>query len=272
MQRTFSTPTPVELYVELGSGELRTTTSDTDETTVEVRGPRADEFVVEQRDRQINVLAPRGKVGFFGTRDDHTVVVGLPTESDVTTKTGSADAELTGRYGVLHLKTGSGNVTVDEAVGPVLVESGSGDVELGTVGEIRVKSGSGDVEVGESSGRAGISTGSGDVIIGRSRAAAVVKTGSGDLQVTRTDDDVSLTTGSGNLLIGTARRGSVTAKSGSGDVAVGVPSGTPVWTDISTVSGRVDNQLPATGEPADGQDYVELRASSVSGDVVLREA
>ena len=67
MQRTFSTPSPVELYVELGSGQLRTTTSDTDETTVEIHGPRAEEFVVEQRDRQISVVAPRGKVGFFGS-------------------------------------------------------------------------------------------------------------------------------------------------------------------------------------------------------------
>lgn len=38
-------------------------------------------------------------------------------------------------------------------------------------------------------------------------------------------------------------------------------------TDI--VSGRVHSDLDGAGEPAEGQDYVELRAKTVSGDVVL---
>jgi hypothetical protein len=52
-------------------------------------------------------------------------------------------------------------------------------------------------------------------------------------------------------------------------VHVGVPTGTPVWTDITTVSGRIHNALEGVGEPAEGADHVELRATTVSGDVVL---
>lgn len=63
----------------------------------------------------------------------------------------------------------------------------------------------------------------------------------------------------------------VTAKNVSGDVRVGIGSGTPVWTDVSTVTASVANWLTSVGKPPDGQDYVELRASTVSGDVHLSQ-
>ena len=40
---------------------------------------------------------------------------------------------------------------------------------------------------------------------------------------------------------------------------------------MSTVSGRIRSDLTGAGEPEDGADYVELRAKTVSGDVVLTE-
>ena len=81
-----------------------------------------------------------------------------------------------------------------------------------------------------------------------------------------------MSTGSGDLVIGTANRGRVTAKGASGDVHVGVPAGVPVWTDVSTVSGRIRSEpRPAPASPRTGADYVELRAKTVSGDIVLTE-
>jgi DUF4097 and DUF4098 domain-containing protein YvlB len=267
MDHTFDTPEPVRLYVELGSGRLELEATDTDRTTVAITGPRAEEFQVTQAGRQLSVIAPRGR--FFG-HDSHQVRIVVPEESDVATKTGSADSAFTGRLGVLQLKTGSGDVEIDEAAGPVVVESGSGDIEIHEVeGDLRIKSGSGDVELGEVAGTAGISTGSGDVVVGVARAATVVKTGSGDLEVKRSEADVSLTTASGDLTVRNAPRGKVSAKNVSGDVYVGIPAGTPVWTDISSVTGTVVSKLPSTGKPAEGQDHVELRATTVSGDIRL---
>jgi DUF4097 and DUF4098 domain-containing protein YvlB len=66
-------------------------------------------------------------------------------------------------------------------------------------------------------------------------------------------------------------RGRLTAKNVSGDVRVGIPAGIPVWTDISSVTGSVRSDLDGAGEPSDGQDYIELRARTVSGDVYLRQ-
>jgi hypothetical protein len=42
-----------------------------------------------------------------------------------------------------------------------------------------------------------------------------------------------------------------------------------VWTDVNTVTGSVASNLESAGKPAEGQDYVELRATTVSGDVRL---
>ena len=59
MEHTFDTPDPIELYVELGKGRIDVTATDTDTTSVTVTGEHAEEVVVEQRDDQVAVVAPR---------------------------------------------------------------------------------------------------------------------------------------------------------------------------------------------------------------------
>jgi hypothetical protein len=80
-----------------------------------------------------------------------------------------------------------------------------------------------------------------------------------------------MSTGSGDLHIGAAHRGRLTVKGASGDVRVGIPAGVPVWTDISTLSGSIHSDLRGAGEPAAGADHIELRAKTVSGDIVLSQ-
>ena len=78
-------------------------------------------------------------------------------------------------------------------------------------------------------------------------------------------------TASGDVVLGHVPQGRVTARNMSGDVRVAIPAGTPVWTDINTVTGHVRSDLAGAGKPAEGQPYVELRASTVSGDVTLTQ-
>lgn len=270
MKKTFTTPGPIAVYVELGAGRLSTVAADVGESAVEVSGPRAEEFLVDFDGKRVTVIAPHGR--FFGRGESHQVQVRVPSGSELVTKMGSADTSTTGTLGLVALKSGSGAIDLDNADGPVMIESGSGDIKgKAFAADVRIKSGSGDIALDDVRGTTGISTGSGDVVLGIVHGSTVIKTGSGDLQVNRSEADVSLTTASGDLTIGAAPRGKVTAKNVSGDVRVGIPSGTPVWTDINTVSGRVRNNLGSVGKPAQGQDYVELRASTVSGDVVLRQ-
>ena len=268
----FETHEPVELYVELGKGSLNVIATDTTATSVEVRGRDADHVEVRQDGRRISVVDPRRRTGFFSSDNGLEVAVTIPLTSELALKTGSADITVDGTVGASEVRSGSGDVRLADLAGQALVETGSGDVSIAVANEeLRIKSGSGDVDVRHTEGAVAVSTGSGDVRIGTANGPTAVKTGSGDLEVGEANTDVSMTTGSGDLLVGTAHRGRLTVKGASGDVRIGIPEGVPVWTDISTVSGTIRSGLQGAGEPADGADHIELRAKTVSGDIVLNQ-
>src|SRR3546814_18047914 len=96
MERTFDTPEPVHLYVEIASGTLTIEATDTTTTHVRVTGEEADDVNVAQEGGQISVIAQR-RSGFLGRRDGHLhVSVALPTGSALANRTGSADQTATG--------------------------------------------------------------------------------------------------------------------------------------------------------------------------------
>jgi DUF4097 and DUF4098 domain-containing protein YvlB len=266
----FETIRPVELYVEIGKGSVQVSAADTTESRVEVTGRDADRVRVEQDDTRLSVVAPQARGGFLSGDSRLDVRVVVPLDSSLAVRTGSADIDVDGAVATAQLRSGSGGIRLGTLNGPGLVETGSGDVHVeAAAGELRVKSGSGDVTVDHSEGALSVSTGSGDVAIGTAAGPSVVKTGSGDLSVAESLTDVTLATGSGDLVISAARRGRVSAKGASGDVRVGVPAGLPVWTDVSTVSGSIRSDVEGAGEPQAGQDHLEVRARTVSGDVLL---
>jgi DUF4097 and DUF4098 domain-containing protein YvlB len=269
----FETHRPVDLYVELGKGSLVVRATDTTETEVVVNGRDADHVEVEQDGDQISVIAPKQRAGVFGLdRERLDVTVTLPGGSNLAARTGSADVTVEGEIAAGRLKTGSGDLDVQLLTGPGEVTTGSGDVRVGEAcAELRVKSGSGDLDIARAGAALSVSTGSGDVEIGAAGGPVVVKTGSGDLDVAEAHGDISFMTGSGDLHVRRTHRGRVTVKGASSDVLLGIPAGTPVWTDISTVSGEIRSRLAGAGQPEDGADHVEVRAKTVSGDIVLTE-
>ena len=272
MERSFETPHPIELYVESNSGLITVTATDVIRTEVTITGKHAEDFVVEQRDDQIQVVAPRTGIGFLaGGSHKSEITVVMPAESTLTVKTGSADTIVHGPLTGLWVNTGSGDVSAELVDGNSELQSGSGDVRIVELrGSGRIKSGSGDVSVSRCADLT-VSTGSGDVRIESVGGQLVVKTGSGDVQVKETADDLSLSTGSGDLTVDLARKGRYVVKGASGDVRIGVAAGTPVWTDITTLSGRVRSDLTPVGAPAEGQDHLEIRATTASGDITLQQ-
>jgi len=274
MNRQFDTHEPIELYVEIGRGKVSIRATETDVTSVEILGQDADEVNVTFEGNQLRIIAPKeGAGGWFSGKDRRLDVrVDLPVGSDVAARTGSADIAIEGQVNEADLKTGSGDVTCDTFTGAARVNTGSGDVEIAEAhAELQVKSGSGDISVGTCVGSLNVSTGSGDVEVGTTDASAVVKTGSGDLKVVTANNDLSLSTGSGDLSIGTARRGRLSVKGASSDIHIGIPAGTPVWTDLNTVTGSIRSNLESVGAPQEGQDHLELQARTVSGDIMLRQ-
>ena len=272
MRKVFETPAPTELYVVVPVGDVHVRCDDVERTTVEVDGNDAEDVVVEQRGDQIVVIAPmkRGLFLGFGPSGQLRVRVTMPHDSALATKLASADLDVAGRLGPVRLRSGSGDVRLDEVAADAVAEAGSGDLEIRTVaGELRVKCGSGDVEIGSVAGATAVSTGSGSVEIGTSAGPVQAKSGSGDLHVGRAHHDLTLSAASGDLTVDCMDRGALRAQSVSGDIRVGIPAGVPVWTDINCVTGSVRSDLEGAGEPEEGQDFVEVRAKTVSGDVHL---
>jgi DUF4097 and DUF4098 domain-containing protein YvlB len=109
------------------------------------------------------------------------------------------------------------------------------------------------------------------VLIGSAAEPVQVKSGSGDMRIREAQRDVALSTASGDLVIDQMHRGQIAAKNVSGDIRVGVPAGVPIWTDISSMTGSVRSDLEGAGEPTEGQEFIELRAKTVSGDVYLEQ-
>jgi DUF4097 and DUF4098 domain-containing protein YvlB len=272
MNRQFETPEPIDLYVEIGKGRVEVRAATTSTTMLEIRGQNADEVAVTFENNRLSVVAPKESGSWFGRERELIVEVDLPTGSDVAVRTGNADIQLDGEVGEVDVKTGSGDVTCDTFAGDARINTGSGDVEVSEAhANLMIKSGSGDISIGTSIGNLNISTGSGDVEVGTSNGKSVVKTGSGDLKVSTAKDDLAMSTGSGDLSVGTIRRGRVSLKGASSDVLIGIPAGTPVWTDINTVTGSIRSNLDSVGAPEEGQDHVELQARTVSGDITLTQ-
>lgn len=275
---TFDTPEPIDLYVENGRGSVDVTATDTTETTVRITGERAEEYDVrdlagERGDRRIAIIAPKRSGGFLGKDARAEIVVEVPVASGLNAKVGSSDVVARGRFAHTRVDTGSGDISLDVVDGETVVQSGSGDVVAEHLaGSARIKSGSGDILVRRTDSALVITTGSGDVRVQSTGHELAIKTGSGDAQVGALTGEAIFTTGSGDLVIGEAAAGRITAKTASGDVRIGVTAGMPVWTDVRTSSGRLSSDLPRTGEPAPDQPYLEVRATTASGDVTLHQS
>lgn len=266
----YETSGPVELSVELAKGRLTIDTTERNHAHIEITGRDADRVRVQQRGNRIDVTDPNARRPFSFANLDIAIVV--PAASGLALRTGTAEVDVTGTVGATVVHTATGPVRLDHVAGTAVVQSGSGTVTITTVdGGVRVKSGSGDVIVGTAHEEVVASTGSGDIAVRTAHGPVTVKTGNGDLRVSEAHHDVSLTTGSGSLEVGHATRGRVVGKAASGHIRVGVPAGTPVWTDITTVSGHIRSGLRSVGQPQDGQAHLELRARTVSGDVTLVE-
>lgn len=278
LDRSFDTPEPIELYVENGRGRVHVTAMTTTTTTVRITGERAEEYDVRDLadgvgPHRIAILAPQGSGGFFGRDPGAEIVVEVPDASALAAKVGSSDVLTHGRFDDTRIDCGSGDVSLDVVDGSTVVQSGSGDVSARHLaGDARIKSGSGGIRVTRADSDLVVTTGSGDVRVDAAGGQLAIKTGSGDAQVGSLAGEVVFTTGSGDLVVSEAAPGRITAKTASGDVHIGVLPGTPVWTDVRTASGRLSSTLPGTGEPAPDQPYLEVRASTASGDVTLHQS
>lgn len=263
-EQTFTTSEPPDIEARLHGGTLRVETGAAGLTTVEVR-PLNDaaaellgEVRIEERAaRSVVVEVPdrRGSGFLFRSGPEFDVRVTCPHGATLDARTASADVYARGRYASVRARTASGDVEVDEVERTLEVHSASGDVEVRAAGSAELATTSGDVRVDEVHGALRAQLVSGDLTVGDARAAVEANTVSGDQR------------------IDAVQRGLVALRSVSGDVSVAVRRGARVWLDVRSMSGDTDSELDMTGdEVTSGEAQVELRITTVSGDVSIRRA
>jgi DUF4097 and DUF4098 domain-containing protein YvlB len=272
---TFETPEPTTVVVRAGAGHVTVTTGDTQRTTVELTALNAAgedavaEARVEQQQHAVVVDIPRRlRSSLFRPPPSIAIEITCPHGTVIDAKADSADLTAIGSYAEAILTTGSGEVSVDDVTGTAKLKSGSGGVNAGRIGTaLVVTTGSGDVSVDDSAHVTTVTVGSGDIRIGEVSGEAVTRTGSGDIEVDRLGGTLLTKSGSGDVVVRRARSGSLKATGASGSISIGVDQGTAAWLDVSTLTGRVSQELEQTGAPTDGQQRVEITAHTVSGDL-----
>ncbi len=278
---TYATPGPLRLNLEIPAGEIEIETENTNETHVEleaianndairdlvensrielVRLGDGHEVVVEAKSRPgVWISFSRGPDIRFGGPDVRLRIT-CPHGADLEVRTKSADLRARGEYGTVDLKTASGDIQIDKAKGATRIKTASGDVHIAEVASsLEVQSVSGDLHAGS--------------VQGDIRAQLV----SGDVHVRDAGGSISTNTVSGDQRFEAVREGRVELKAISGDVMVGVRTGSRVYVDANTVSGSTSSELELSDAPvhetqAEDAPLVELFVKTVSGDVRIERA
>jgi DUF4097 and DUF4098 domain-containing protein YvlB len=281
---TYDTPHPVTATVELVVGDLRIVAADRADTVVEVRPSdpgsdadvrAADQTRVEYADGLLLVKTPKQRgLGLFGKPGSVDVTVDLPARSKVQVDSGAGGVRTTGTLGACRVKSGAGDVQVDRVEGGRLsLEIGAGRVEVDTVaGRADISTGSGRLQVREIDGPAVVKNSNGDSWIGLVTGDLRINAANGDIAVDRAGGDVVASTANGGITVGAVTRGTVSLKTGFGEIEVGIPAGTAAKLDVSTSFGRIRNQLESTDGPQETDETIDLRARSSYGDIVIRRS
>ncbi|MFW6598002.1 DUF4097 family beta strand repeat-containing protein [Propionibacteriaceae bacterium Y2011] len=242
--RTVEGPAVRRLEVRIGSGRLTLGVSEHGVTgTVTGSDPDQVEFFCD--DEVAVVSTPRR------SRGSYEISLDVPEGIDLQVDSGSADVVSRVGVGAARVRTGSGDVMLDQ-VGVLDLTTGSGDVTVNAVvgSQARVSSGSGDIEIGSCEAALQLKAASGDIVVGDLRSLLTGSTASGDIDVKRSSGDVGLRTA-------------------SGDIAVGIGDDLPAWLDLYTLTGDVEVNIDQAEPPSDGDPYVSVHARSASGDITI---
>jgi DUF4097 and DUF4098 domain-containing protein YvlB len=166
----------------------------------------------------------------------------------------------------VEISTGSGTVTVGPQLAGLDVSSSSGDLSFGDVVRLQVKTASGDVRGNRVEGEAQCVTASGDIRIAEVSDRADLSTASGNVVIERCSGNLTCATVSGDVEIKEMSGPSLNIKAMSGAVRIGIPAGTRLDLDASSLSGRI--RLPSPNpSPEPPEREMTARIRLISGDL-----
>lgn len=280
---TFETLEPISVDVELGVGDIRIDATDRIDTTVDVRPTdptkhadvvAAERTRVEYANGHLTVRGPVGWRQWMPHRGGESIDISidLPTGSLVRAEAGVGTLRCSGRLGECRVKTGVGDVSLDET-GSVELKTGAGDLTLErSTGRAEVVTGSGAVRIGRVDGTAVVKNGNGDTWIGEISGEARVSAGNGAISIDVAREGVVAKSANGDVRLGALARGAVVAQTAFGAIEVGVQDGVSAWLDVHTRFGHVQNDLEEADGPDAGEDTVEVHASTSYGDITIHRS
>ncbi|GHS85780.1 hypothetical protein AGMMS50218_04140 [Actinomycetota bacterium] len=278
---TYSTPTPIDLAINLPVGAIEVVAGDRADTVVTIsptnpakavdrRG--AEETRVDFDGQRLTVAGPRPRISWFGPTESVDLRVELPTGSRLTAEISVGGVRTTGRLGATRIKNSTGPVDLD-VTGDLWLRASHGNATLGTAeGGIEITADHGQIRVGTVTGDAVLQASHGSVQVGESGGDVEAKLSYGDLEITRALGSVAAKTAYGAIQLREVSSGSIQVESGYGQVTVGVRPGVLAWLDLSSKDGHVRNQLDGDRAPDTAEQTVAVRARTQYGDITVHRA
>ena len=278
---SFDTPEPISVTVEVGVGDIWIVASERTDTIVEVRPSdsakkgdvaAAQQTRVEYANGRLLIKAPkrRRQYSFRGGGESIAVQIDLPAGSQVRGEAGVAAFHCTGRLGEGRLRTGVGEIHVDQA-GAVDLRTGFGDITIDrAAGHADITTGSGALQIGVIDGTAVVKNSNGDTGIGAVTGDLRVNAANGKIVVDQAEAAVAAKSANGDIRLGEVARGAVLAETALGKIEVGIREGVTAWLDLNTGFGKVHSDLDDADRPEAGEDAVEVRARTAMGDITIR--
>jgi DUF4097 and DUF4098 domain-containing protein YvlB len=256
MEKSFQVGADGALDVRIASGKVEVKRGEEGVIVVRGRGD-TDNLSVEQHGSTVWVSSePRStqisKRIHFGVGRSVYLSIEVPEGIDIDVNVASADFECEPPSARLNVNSASGDIRFTDT-GDLTVKTASGDVHGHTVGgKLNFVSASGDLHIESVGDRASVSTASGDIQIGVASGPITTSTMSGDVQVRRFGGD------------------DFAAKSMSGSVDIGIPAGSSVDLDATTLSGDIILPEPQSPPSETTAGSVDLKVKLVSGDLKIR--
>jgi len=280
---TYTTPTPIDLAINLQVGAIEVIAGDRADTVVTVsptnptkavdhRGVQATK--VDFDGQRVTIMGPRPRLSWIGPGpfDSVDIKVELPTGSRLTAEIAVGGVVTIGRLGATRIKAPTGAVDVD-ITGDLWLRAGHGNATLGSAeGGIEITADHGQIRIGTVTGDAILKASHGSILVGESGGDLDARLSYGDLEITKALASVAAKTAYGSIQLREVSSGSIQVESGYGQVTIGVRPGIPAWLDLSSKDGRVRNQLDGDRAPDESEPTVAVRARTQYGDITIQRA
>jgi hypothetical protein len=275
----FTTPTPIDISIDLPVGYLDVVASDRTDTVVtvnpsnETRGVdrrAADATRVEFDGTRLIVAAPRPRFSIIGPTESVDIKIEAPAGSRMTVEMSVGAILTVGRLGSTRIKNSTGGVELD-STGDLWVRAGHGGVTVGhTDGSAEIRADHGQIRIGSVTGDALLKASHGTIMIGEAGGAVDAKLSYGDLEIDSAEASVTAKTAYGSIRLHEISGGSIDVETAYGQVDIGVRPGVAAWLDIASKEGHVRNGLEGDRAPEATGETVAVRARTQYGHISVQ--